>query len=124
MLRAFHSSATGMKAQQLVLDNTANNLANVNTTGFKRSQVEFQDLLYVTRRAAGAEAAQGVQAPSSIQIGSGVRLAATTKAFSQGVLANTTHDLDVAIEGDGFLQVNMPGATEPRYPRDGALQLN
>jgi flagellar basal-body rod protein FlgG len=124
MLKALYTSATGMKAQQLVVDNTANNLANVNTNGFKRSQVEFQDLLYVTNRPAGSDAAQGVQTPSSLQIGSGVRLAATTKVFSQGVLENTTRELDVAIEGDGFFQVTVPGVSEPRYTRDGALQLN
>jgi flagellar basal-body rod protein FlgG len=124
MIKAMFTSATGMKAQQQVVDNTANNLANVNTTGFKRNQVEFQDLLYVTHRAAGAESAQGVQAPSSIQFGSGVRLAATTKVFSQGTLENTGRELDVAIEGDGFLEVTLPGTSESRYTRDGALQVN
>src|SRR5262245_20131009 len=124
MIKAMFTSATGMKAQQQVVDTTANNLANVNTTGFKRNQVEFQDLLYVTQRSAGAEAAQGIQTPSSIQFGSGVRLAATTKVFSQGVIENTTRELDLAIEGDGFFQVTVPGSSEPRYTRDGALQVN
>src|SRR5262245_31391524 len=124
MIKAMFTSATGMKAQQQVVDNTANNLANVNTTGFKRNQVEFQDLLYVTQRAAGAESAQGIQSPSSIQFGSGVRLAATTKVFSQGVLENTARELDVAIEGDGFLEVTVPGTSESRYTRDGAIQVN
>jgi flagellar basal-body rod protein FlgG len=124
MIKAMFTSATGMKAQQQIVDSTANNLANVNTTGFKRNQVEFQDLIYVTQRAAGAEPAQGIQSPSSIQFGSGVRLAATTKVFSQGVLENTARELDVAIEGDGFLEVTTPGTSESRYTRDGALQIN
>jgi flagellar basal-body rod protein FlgG len=123
MIKALFTSATGMKAQQLTIDNTANNLANVNTTGFKRSQLEFQDLLYVTKRAAGTEAAQGLQLPTGLQIGSGVRPASNTKIFSEGVLENTDNKLDVAIEGDGFLQINLPSG-DPRYTRDGALRLN
>jgi flagellar basal-body rod protein FlgG len=123
MIKALFTSATGMKAQELVVDNTANNLANVNTTGFKRSQMEFQDLLYVTKRAAGTEAAQGLQLPTGLQIGSGVRPASNTKIFSEGVLENTDNRLDVAIEGDGFLQITLPSG-ETRYTRDGALRLN
>ena len=123
MIKALFTSAAGMKAQQLVVDNTANNLANVNTTGFKRSQVDFQDLLYVTKRSAGTEAAQGLQIPTGLQIGSGVRPAANTKVFSEGVLENTDNKLDVAIEGEGFLQITVPSG-ETRYSRDGALRLN
>ena len=123
MIKALFTSAAGMKAQQLVVDNTANNLANVNTTGFKRSQVDFQDLLYVTKRSAGTEAAQGLQIPTGLQIGSGVRPAANTKVFSEGVLENTDNKLDVAIEGEGFLQITVPSG-ETRYTRDGALRLN
>lgn len=123
MFKALFTSATGMKAQQLSVDNTANNLANVNTTGFKRSQLGFQDLLYVTARAPGTEAAQGLQLPTGLQIGSGVRPASNTKIFTQGVLENTGERFDVAIEGEGFLQVNLPSG-EPRYTRDGALRLN
>lgn len=123
MLKALFTSATGMKAQQLTVDNTANNLANVNTTGFKKSQLGFQDLLYVTHRAAGSDSAQGLQLPTGLQIGSGVRPSSNTKIFSQGVLENTDNKLDVAIEGDGFLQINLPNG-QPRYTRDGALRLN
>ena len=123
MIKSLFTSAAGMKAQQLVVDNTANNLANVNTTGFKRSQMEFQDLLYVTKRTAGTEVAQGLQVPTGLQIGSGVRAAGNTKIFSEGTLENTDNPLDIAIEGDGFIQVTMPNG-ETRYSRDGALRLN
>lgn len=123
MLKALFTSATGMKAQQLMVDNTANNLANVNTTGFKRSELGFQDLLYVTHRAAGTDSAQGLQLPTGLQIGSGVRPSSNTKIFSQGTLENTDNKLDIAIEGDGFLQINLPSGL-PRYTRDGALRLN
>ena len=123
MLKALFTSATGMRAQQLVVDNTANNLANVNTTGFKQSKVEFQDLIYVTTQAAGTEATAGVQVPTGFQIGSGVRPAATTKLFSQGVLELTGNPVDMAIEGQGFLQIDLPTG-EPRYTRDGSFHLS
>lgn len=123
MIRAFHSSATGMAAQQLVLDNTANNLANLNTTGFKRTQVEFQDLLYSTLRQPGATSTQGQQIPTGIQIGNGVRVAGTTRLFTTGTLENTGNSLDMAIEGDGFFQVSNPNGGF-RYTRDGSFRVN
>jgi flagellar basal-body rod protein FlgG len=123
MIKALYTSATGMNAQQTVIDNTANNLANVNTNGFKRSQVDFQDLIYVTDRPPGSEAAQGLQIPTGTQVGSGVRVAGTTKLFSNGDLVNTGNSLDVAIEGDGFIQITLPSG-DLRYTRDGALRLN
>ena len=123
MLRAFSTAATGMEAQQRMVDVTANNLANINTNGFKRSQVDFQDLLYVEIRASGTEVASGITAPAGIEIGSGVRVASTVKVFSGGELQNTNRPLDVAILGEGFLQVSLPGG-ELRYTRDGSLQLN
>src|SRR5437588_12818825 len=98
MLRAFNSSATSMAAQQMVLDNTANNLANLNTTGFKRSTVEFQDLLYSTLRQPGATSTQGQQVPTGIQLGNGVRVASTTRLFSTGTLQNTVNYIDMAIQ--------------------------
>src|SRR2546423_15034865 len=101
MIRAFNSSATGMAAQQMVLDNTANNLANLNTTGFKRSQVEFQDLIYSHLRRPGEQTVQGQQVPTGIQIGNGVRVAATTRLFTNGAVENTGNSLDIAIEGAG-----------------------
>jgi len=123
MLRAFSTAATGMSAQQMMLDLTANNLANINTTGFKRSQIDFQDLLYVKMRESGAEVVSGMKSPSGMEIGSGVRAASTVKVFTNGELVNTGRNLDMAILGDGFLQVSMPDGTT-RYTRDGALQTN
>lgn len=123
MLKAFSTAATGMEAQQRMVDVTANNLANINTNGFKRSQVDFQDLLYVKIRASGTEVASGITAPAGLEIGSGVRVASTVKVFSAGELQNTNRPLDVAISGEGFLQVSLPGG-ELRYTRDGTLQMN
>lgn len=121
MLRAFSTAATGMSAQQMMVDVTANNLANINTTGFKRSQIDFQDLLYIKMREAGTEVASGMKAPSGIEIGSGVRAGSTEKIFTNGEMVNTGKALDIAITGDGFLQVSMPDGTT-KYTRDGALQ--
>ncbi len=123
MIRAFNTSATGMNAQQLVLDNTANNLANLNTTGFKRSQVEFQDLIYASLRQPGAESVQGQQLPTGLQIGYGVRVAGNTKLFTPGALDNTGNSLDMAIDGDGFFQITNPSGGI-RYTRDGSFRLN
>ena len=120
MLRAFSTSATGMAAQQMMVDVTANNLANMNTTGFKRSQVNFQDLFYVKMRDSGTEVTSGQKSPNGLEVGSGVRAANTVKVFDSGELVNTTRSLDVAIAGDGFFQVTMPDGTT-KYTRDGAL---
>lgn len=123
MLRAFSTSATGMAAQQNMVDVIANNLANINTNGFKRSQIDFQDLLYVKLREPGTEVVAGLTSPSGLEIGSGVRMASTVKVFTSGELVNTSRPLDIAITGEGFLQVTMPdGSTN--YTRDGALQIN
>jgi flagellar basal-body rod protein FlgG len=123
MIKALFTSSTGMNAQQNVIDNTANNLANVNTTGFKKGQTDFEDLIYVTQRQPGSEAAQGLNVPTGLQVGSGVRVNGITKIFTSGALVNTGNPLDVAIEGDGFLQVSLPNG-ETRYTRDGTLRLN
>ncbi|UCC98599.1 MAG: flagellar basal-body rod protein FlgG [Phycisphaerales bacterium] len=123
MLRAFSTAATGMTGQQTMVDVIANNLANVNTSGFKRSQVNFQNLLYVTMEEPGTEIAPGINSPSGIEIGSGVRVASTIKVFSPGELENTANPLDIAISGDGFLQVTMPNG-DLRYTRDGSLLTN
>ena len=96
-----------MEAQQANLDVIANNLANVNTTGFKRSKIEFQDLLYETTRAPGAEQGSGTQLPTGIQVGHGSRVVATSKVFTEGELTRTGEQLDLAINGDGFFQVQM-----------------
>ncbi|HVY68682.1 MAG TPA: flagellar basal-body rod protein FlgG [Verrucomicrobiae bacterium] len=121
MLRALYSSSAGMQSQQLNLDVIANNLANVNTTGFKRSKIEFQDLLYQTTRSAGSEAGGGNMVPTGMQVGHGSRAVATSKIFTNGELTETGEKLDVAIQGDGFFQVQMPDGTLA-YTRDGALK--
>jgi flagellar basal-body rod protein FlgG len=123
MLRAFSTAATGMTGQQTMVDVIANNLANVNTSGFKRSQLNFQDLLYVTLEEPGTEIASGINSPSGIEIGSGVRVASTVKVHSAGELQNTASALDIAIAGEGFLQVSLPNG-DLRYTRDGSLQIN
>ncbi|MCA8996770.1 MAG: flagellar basal-body rod protein FlgG [Planctomycetaceae bacterium] len=123
MIRSLYTSATGMKAQELLIDNTANNLANVNTTGFKRSQLNFADLLYSTLEQPGTEVATGQVAPTGLQVGHGVRPMGTNKVFSSGTLEQTENSLDVAIEGDGFFKVLLPNG-ESRYTRDGAFRMD
>lgn len=122
MLRAFSTAATGMGAQQMIVDTIANNLANINTVGYKRTQVDFRDLMYIKLQEAGREEATGVIAPSGFEIGTGVSPASTLKVYTQGEMENTTRSLDLAIEGDGFFQVTTPNGT--RYTRDGALRTN
>src|SRR4029077_19455233 len=102
MIRAFSTCATGMAAQQTVLDNTANNLANLNTTGFKRSMIEFQDLIYSTLRAPGAVSTQDQQGPTGIQIGTGVKGAGSPRLFATVTLTLTGNQFDMAVQGDGF----------------------
>jgi len=123
MLRAFSTAATGMTAKQMMVDIIANNLANINTTGFKRSQINFQDLLYVEMEESGTEVASGITSPTGLEIGSGVRAASTIKVFSAGEFQNTGRNLDIAIRGEGFFQVTLPNG-DLRYTRDGALQIN
>jgi flagellar basal-body rod protein FlgG len=123
MLRALYSAAAGMESQQMNLDNISNNLANVNTTGFKKSKLEFQDLLYQTTRAAGSQQGGGNQLPSSLQIGQGSIPIATQRVFTNGQLTQTGENLDIAIQGDGFFQVQMPDGSLA-YTRDGALQTD
>lgn len=120
---SLYSAATGMEAQQLNLNTIANNLANVNTPGFKRSQIEFQDLLYQKPRNVGSEAGGGNVVPTGIEIGNGTRVAATAKVFTQGQMTSTGERLDVAIQGDGFFEVQRPDGTIA-YTRDGSFKLN
>jgi flagellar basal-body rod protein FlgG len=110
-----------MHAQQLNIDVIANNLANVSTTGFKKSRADFQDLLYQTMKVPGSQTSADTQSPTGILVGLGVRPAAVTKIFTQGDLIQTENELDVAIEGNGFLQVEMPNGTTA-YTRAGALK--
>ena len=98
MLRALYSAATGMESQQLNLDVISNNLANVNTTGYKKSKIEFQDLLYENIRSPGAEQGSGTELPTGLQIGHGTRAVATTRVFTEGELTQTGERLDVAIQ--------------------------
>jgi flagellar basal-body rod protein FlgG len=121
MLRALYSSAAGMQSQQTNLDVISNNLANVNTTGYKKNKAEFQDLLYQTVRAAGSDAGGGNQIPTSVQIGHGSQLVGTSKIFTTGEMTQTGERLDVAIQGDGFFEVQMPDGSKA-YTRDGALK--
>ncbi len=123
MIRSLWSARTGLDAQQTQLDVISNNLANVSTNGFKRSRAVFEDLLYQTIRQPGAQQTQQNQIGSGLQIGTGVRAVATERIFTQGSLQQTGGSLDVAIQGNGFLQIQMPDGTTA-YTRDGALQLD
>jgi flagellar basal-body rod protein FlgG len=123
MTRTLHTAATGMLAQQLYVDNIANNLANVNTTSFKRNKVEFQDLLYQTIRMAGSSNLQDTYIPTNLQVGNGVRPSSSQKIQSQGDLTYTNNPLDVAIDGIGFMQVTRPDGTLA-YTRDGTLKVS
>lgn len=120
MIRALFSSATGMKAQETLLDVTANNLANVNTNGFKRSNVDFADLLYANIKQPGADQFVGQPAPIGLQIGTGARPVGTTKLFTPGSLDQTGNSTDLAIEGFGFFKVLLPSG-DFRYTRDGSF---
>jgi len=123
MIQSLYSGATGMEAQQLNLNNISNNLANANTTGFKRSKIEFQDLLYQKPRTVGADAGGGSVVPTGIEMGNGSRVVSTAKIFTQGDLKETGQNYDIAIQGDGFLQVQRPDGTLA-YTRDGALKVD
>ena len=123
MIRSLWTSATGMQAQALNLDVISNNLANVNTSGFKKSRAEFQDLLYETLLPAGMSSSQDTEVPAGIQLGHGTRPSTVLKIFSQGNMENTQNELDLAIEGDGFFQITLPNG-EIAYTRDGAFKLD
>jgi flagellar basal-body rod protein FlgG len=123
MIRSLYTSATGMTAQQLNMDVIANNLANVNTTGFKRSRADFQDLLYQNSLAAGTAATQGAQVPTGIQVGLGTRAASVERVTTQGDFHQTDNPLDVVIEGEGFFQVQLPDG-QIGYSRDGTFKVD
>jgi flagellar basal-body rod protein FlgG len=120
---SLYSAATGMEAQQLNLNAIANNLANVNTPGFKRSKIEFQDLLYQKPRAVGSDSGGGNVVPTGIEVGNGSRVASSSKLFTQGQLTNSGEKLDLAIQGDGFFEVQRSDGTIG-YTRDGSFKLN
>lgn len=123
MLLSLSSAATGMEAQQLNLNTISNNLANVNTTGYKRSKIEFQDMLYQQQRAAGSDTSASNVVPAGVELGNGARVVSTAKVFSQGQLKQTDDKLDIALQGDGFLEVQMPDGSKA-YTRDGSLKLS
>jgi flagellar basal-body rod protein FlgG len=120
MIRSLYIAKTGLDAQQTQLDITSNNLANVGTSGFKKSRAVFEDLLYQTVRQPGAQSTQQTQLPTGLQIGTGVRPVASERIFTQGNLTQTGNQLDVAVNGQGFLQVTLPDGTIA-YTRDGSL---
>ena len=123
MIRSLWTSATGMQAQALNLDVISNNLANVNTSGFKKSRAEFQDLLYETIQPAGTASSQDTEVPAGIQIGHGTRPSTVLKIFTQGNMENTQNELDLAIEGDGFFQITLPSG-DTGFTRDGSFKLD
>lgn len=123
MIRSLWIAKTGLDAQQMNMDVVSNNLANVSTTGFKRSRAVFEDLLYQTLRQPGAKSSQQSEIPSGLQLGTGVRPIATERIFLQGNLTQTGNPLDVAINGNGFFQITLPDGTTA-YTRDGSFQVN
>jgi flagellar basal-body rod protein FlgG len=123
MFRSMHIAATGMAAQEAQLESISNNLANSNTVGFKKTRADFQDLVYQTVRAAGSPNSATTAAPTGLQVGSGVRIVATTRQFQQGALMNTGNPLDLAIEGNGFFVVQQPDGTNA-YTRAGTLKTD
>ena len=116
-------SKTGLDAQQTRMSNIANNLANVGTTGFKRSRAIFEDLLYQNVRQVGAQSSQTTLLPSGLQLGTGVRVVATEKLFTQGNLTRTENSLDVAVQGRGFFEILLPDGSQA-FTRDGSFQIN
>lgn len=123
MIRAMWTAASGMIAQQMNVDVISNNLANVNTTGFKKSRCDFQDLLYSTLKSAGAEIGGGLEVPTGIQVGSGVMTSATQRIFTQGDFMNTENPFDIVIEGDGFYQVLRQNG-EIGYTKNGGMKID
>lgn len=123
MIRALWTASTGMEAQQMNIDIIAHNLANVNTTGFKRSRADYQDLLYQEMKSAGASSSPSTMVPTGIQVGQGVRTVSTEKVFSQGNFKQSGNPLDLAIEGDGFFQIAKPDGLTA-YTRTGEFKVD
>jgi flagellar basal-body rod protein FlgG len=123
MINSLFIAKTGMQAQQTQLDVISNNLANTSTNGFKRAKAVFEDLMYQNLRQVGANSAEQSELPTGLQLGLGVRTVATSRSFEQGSLQQSGNNLDLAINGNGFLQVQMPDGTTG-YTRDGSLQLD
>ncbi|MEK7395352.1 MAG: flagellar basal-body rod protein FlgG [Candidatus Poribacteria bacterium] len=123
MIRALTTAATGLEAQQANIERISNDLANVNTDGYKRSRNEFQDLMYETLKEPGSALGAGTQSPVGIQTGMGVKVGAAHKIFEQGTTKMTYHPYDLMIEGKGFFPVQMPNG-EIAYSRSGAFHLD
>jgi len=123
MMRALNTAGTGMVSQQMNLDIIANNLANVNTAGFKGQRAEFQDLMYQTYRASGAATQGEARLPQSAQIGLGSRFSASATLFTTGSMSNTGNALDVAVNGDGFFQIQLPDGSTA-FTRDGSFKTD
>ena len=123
MMNSLWISKTGMQAQQTQLDVISNNLANTSTNGFKRANAVFEDLMYQNLRQVGANSSEQSELPTGLQLGLGVRTVATSRSFTQGSLQQSGNNLDLAVNGNGFLQVTMPDGTTG-YTRDGSLQLD
>ena len=123
MIRGLYTAATGMNAMQHQIDVTSNNIANVNTNGFKKDRAEFQDLMYETLNYTAGQTSQTTRNPTGIDVGLGVRISGIQKNFSEGALELTSNTLDLAIEGDGFFKITMPDG-DTAYTRNGAFKLN
>lgn len=123
MMRSLWTGASGMVAQQFNIDTISNNLSNVNTTGFKKNRAEFEDLIYQTVLMAGTPATEVSEVPTGIQVGHGVKTAATQKMFSQGSLQSTENKLDIALEGDGFYKILLYDGSVA-YSRDGSFKID
>jgi flagellar basal-body rod protein FlgG len=123
MINSLWISKTGMEAQQMQLDVISNNLANSSTNGYKKSHAVFEDLMYQNLRQVGSNTSEQSTLPTGLQLGLGVRTVATSRSFAQGNLQQTSNNLDVAIQGNGFFQVTMPDGTTG-YTRDGAFQID
>jgi flagellar basal-body rod protein FlgG len=123
MIRSMMTAATGMDAQQLYMDTISNNLSNVNTTGYKRVKMEFQDLMYQALREPGTLNVEGAVSPAGVEVGLGVKPAATQRVFEQGSLNRTENPMDLAIQGEGLFQVTLPDGTNA-YTRDGSFSLS
>jgi len=123
MFRALNIAATGMAAQETNLEGISNNIANSNTVGYKRQRVDFQDLLYQQVQLAGSPTSATTVNPTGLQLGNGVRVVGTSRLYTQGTIATTSNQLDVAIEGNGFFTVQQPDGT-PAYTRAGNLQTD
>ena len=123
MIRSLYTAATGMVAQQTQIDVVSNNISNVNTIGYKKQRAEFADLFYQTMEYAGTSTSTTTQSPTGINVGLGARTTAITKIFTQGNFKETGNNLDIAIQGDGFFQVQLPDG-RIAYTRDGAFKLD